>query len=74
MRTFGACGEEGANAPRAPPLVTGLHLNSFFELNLHAQVPLNVLGEGDGFQLIREPLADLQLNYPDIMGHIIHTF
>ena len=23
MRTFGACGE-GANAPRAPPLVTGL--------------------------------------------------
>ena len=26
MRTFGACGE-GANAPRAPPLVTGLDYN-----------------------------------------------
>ena len=25
MRTFGACGE-GASAPRAPPLVTGLTL------------------------------------------------
>ena len=28
MRTFGACWGGGANAPRAPPLVTGLKLKN----------------------------------------------